>query len=229
MAAPSVPVRVLIVEDDAIVALDLSLLLESRGYLVLGIAHSAQRAIELAEATHPDVVLMDINLQGRGDGIEAAEDLSRRDGLAVVFLTAYRDSATLQRALATRPYGFVTKPFDADALQTAIDFALYRLRSEAALAREHSRALVAEQLAQARAQFLSRMSHELRTPLNAILGFGQLLQVQLAAHDPALARQAALIVQSGEQLLGLVDELLAQAPRSGSGEGGADAGTGGGP
>ena len=207
------PVRVLIVEDDAIVALDLGVLLEARGYRVLGIAHTAQQAIERAEATHPDVVLMDINLRGEGDGIQAADAITRHDGMAVVFLTAYRDNATLQRALATRPHGFVTKPFDADALQTAIDFALYRLRSEEALARERSRALVAEQLALARAQFLSRMSHELRTPLNAILGFGQLLQAQLAERDAALARQAALIVSSGEQLLALVDELLAQAPR----------------
>jgi CheY-like chemotaxis protein len=218
MTRTTSPVRILIVEDDAIVALDLSVLLEARGYVVTGVAHSAQRAIEMAEATHPDVVLMDINLHGPGDGIQAADVLSRHDGLAVVFLTAYRDNATLQRALATRPHGYVTKPFDADALQTAIDFALYRLRSEAALARERSRAVVAEQLAQARAQFLSRMSHELRTPLNAILGFGQLLQVQLAERDAALARQAELIVESGEQLLALVDELLAQAPRREAGE-----------
>jgi AmiR/NasT family two-component response regulator len=207
------PVRILIVEDDAIVALDLSVLLEARGYRVLGIAHTVQQAIERAEATHPDVVLMDINLRGEGDGIQAADAITRHDGMAVVFLTAYRDNATLQRALATRPHGYVTKPFDADALQTAIDFALYRLRSEEALARERSRAQVAEQLAQARAQFLSRMSHELRTPLNAILGFGQLLQAQLAPRDAALSRQAELIVKSGEQLLALVDELLAQAPR----------------
>lgn len=214
MTTPTSPVRILIVEDDAIVALDLSVLLEARGYLVTGVAHSAPRAIELAEATHPDVVLMDINLQGPVDGIQAADALTRRDGPAVVFLTAYRDSATLQRALATRPHGYVTKPFDADALRTAIDFAIYRLRSEAALAQERSRAQVAEQLAQARAEFLSRMSHELRTPLNAILGFGQLLEVQLAERDAALARQAALIVESGQQLLALVDELLAQAPKT---------------
>jgi CheY-like chemotaxis protein len=218
MATQNPPARILIVEDDAIVALDLSVMLEARGHLVTGIAHTAQRAIELAEATHPDVVLMDINLQGSGDGIQAADALSRRDGLAVVFLTAYRDSATLQRALATRPQGYVTKPFDAEALQTAIDFALYRLRSEAALARERSRAVVAEQLAKARAEFLSRMSHELRTPLNAILGFGQLLQVQLAGRDEALARQAEQVVKSGQELLALVDELLAQAPRPAGGE-----------
>jgi CheY-like chemotaxis protein len=208
------PVRVLIVEDDAIVALDLRVLLESRGHLVVGIAHSAAQAIELGESTRPDIVLMDINLQGPGDGIQAADALSRHDGMAVIFLTAYRDNTTLQRALATRPHGFVTKPFDADALQAAIDFALYRMRSEAALAKERARALLAEQLAQARAEFLSRMSHELRTPLNAILGFGQLLQLQLVPRDPALARQAGLVVKSGEQLLALVDELLAQAPRA---------------
>jgi AmiR/NasT family two-component response regulator len=214
MTPPPAPVRILIVEDDAIVALDLSVMLEARGHVVVGVAHSAARAIELGDATRPDIVLMDINLQGPGDGIQAADALSRHDGLAVIFLTAYRDNATLQRALATRPHGFITKPFDADALQAAIDFALYRMRSEAALARERARAEVAEQLAQARAEFLSRMSHELRTPLNAILGFGQLLQVALAPRDPALARQAGLVVTSGEQLLALVDELLAQAPRA---------------
>jgi CheY-like chemotaxis protein len=226
MTPQPTPVRILIVEDDAIVALDLRVLLESRGHVVVGIAHSAAQAIELGDATRPDIVLMDVNLQGPGDGIQAADALSRHEGLAVIFLTAYRDNATLQRALATRPHGFITKPFDADALQTAIDFALYRMRSEAALAKERARAVVAEQLAQARAEFLSRMSHELRTPLNAILGFGQLLQLQLAPRDPALARQAGLVVTSGEQMLALVDELLAQAPRAGGAEavpGGSDA------
>jgi DNA-binding NarL/FixJ family response regulator len=205
----------MIVEDDAIVALDLGVMLESRGHRVVGTASSAAEALSLADRTRPDIALMDINLHGPGDGIQVAEALSRDGGPAVVFLTAYRDNTTLQRVLAARPHGFIAKPFDADALHATIEFALFRLRGEAALAEQHSRAVLAEQLAQARADFLSRMSHELRTPLNAILGFGQLLELQLAGRDAEAARQARFIVQAGEQLLGLVDELLAQAPQAG--------------
>jgi DNA-binding NarL/FixJ family response regulator len=211
---PTPSARIMIVEDDAIVALDLSLLLESRGHRVVGTARSAAEALALADRTRPEIALMDVNLHGPGDGIQAADALSREGGPAVVFVTAYRDNATLQRALAARPHGFIAKPFDADALHAAVEFALFRMRSEAALAEQRSRAAVAEQLAQTRADFLSHMSHELRTPLNAILGFGQLLELQLAGREAEAARQARFIVEAGEQLLGLVDELLAQAPQA---------------
>ena len=207
------PARVLVVEDEAIVALDLQAQLEARGHTVVGVAASAAEAMELARRTRPELALVDIRLRGGEDGIELAEALVREHGTAVVFVTAYRDAATLQRSLAARPHGFVTKPFDANALHTAVDFALHRLRSEAALAEQRARAEVAERMERASAAFYSHMSHELRTPLNAILGFGQLLCLQLEGKQPELARQAAQVVRSGEELLAMVDALLAHASR----------------
>jgi CheY-like chemotaxis protein len=212
-APPAAPARILVIEDEAIVALDLRAQLESRGHVVTGVAGSAAEAMDLARSTRPDLALTDIRLRDGDDGIQVAEALVRELGTAVLFLTAYRDAATLQRSMAARPYGFVTKPFDVNALHTAVDFALYRLRSEAALSEQRARAEVVERTAQASAAFYSQMSHELRTPLNAILGFGQLLCLQLEQKEPALARQAAQVVRSGEQMLALVDELLAHASR----------------
>ncbi len=210
---PAAPARILVIEDEAIVALDLRAQLEARGHVVVGVAASAAEAMALARSTRPDLALTDIRLRGGDDGVEVAEALARELGTAVVFLTAYRDAATLQRSMAARPYGFVTKPFDANALHNAVDFALHRVRSDAALAQARARAEVAERVAQANAAFYSRMSHELRTPLNAILGFGQLLCLQLEGKQPELARQAAQVVRSGEEMLALVDALLAHAAR----------------
>jgi DNA-binding NarL/FixJ family response regulator len=207
------PARILIIEDETIVALDLRAQLEARGHVVVGVAGSAAEAMDLARSARPDLALTDIRLRGGDDGIEVAEALARELGTAVVFLTAYRDAATLQRSLAARPHGFVTKPFDANALHTAVDFALYSIRSEAALSEQRARAEVAERVARTSASFYSQMSHELRTPLNAILGFGQLLCLQLEPKEPALARQAALVVKAGEEMLALVDALLAHASR----------------
>jgi CheY-like chemotaxis protein len=96
------PARILIVEDEAIVALDLCARLEARGHVVAGVAASAAEALTLARSTRPELALVDIRLRDGDDGIDVAEALARDQGTAVVFLTAYRDAATLQRSLAAR-------------------------------------------------------------------------------------------------------------------------------
>ncbi len=118
------PPAVLLVEDEALVALDIRRTLQRFGYTVCATAATADEAVRIAAAMRPDVVLMDIRLQGQRDGISAAAEIRRRFGLPIVYITAYADSQTRARAAATGPSGFVAKPFSAEILKRAVDRAL---------------------------------------------------------------------------------------------------------
>jgi diguanylate cyclase (GGDEF)-like protein/PAS domain S-box-containing protein len=128
--------RILIVEDERIIALDLKRRLERFGYHVVGMASEAADAIELASAELPDLVLMDIMLSSGADGITAATEIRRRHRIPVVFLTAYADEATIQRAKIAEPVGYVLKPFKERELHTTIDIGLYKSRVERELLRQ---------------------------------------------------------------------------------------------
>lgn len=117
-------VKVLIAEDEGIVALDLRYSLEALGYLVIGVVSTGQDAILKAEKFLPDLVLMDIRLQGDLDGIQAASEILSRLQIPVIYLTAMADKSTIQRANETKPSGFVTKPFSERELKAAIEEAL---------------------------------------------------------------------------------------------------------
>ena len=122
--------RIFIVEDEKIVSRDLQNVLESMGYEVAGVASTGEEAVDLIPGLCPDIVLMDIMLRGRMDGIEVAERIRRELEVPVIYLTAYADDTTLQRAKITEPYGYLLKPFDERDLSIAIDMALYRHRME---------------------------------------------------------------------------------------------------
>lgn len=117
-------VHILLVEDEAVLALDLSDLLEAEGYAVVGPARSGARALELF-GQHPiDLVLCDISIQGEWDGIETAARLRARRPVPVVYLTAHSDRPTLERALETAPAAYLTKPVTLPGLRAAIEVAL---------------------------------------------------------------------------------------------------------
>ena len=118
--------RILIVEDEGVVAIDIEEALLSFNYDVAGIAPSAAEALELVVERKPDLVLMDIHLGEGPDGIEAAETIKQAHGIPVVFLTAYADRITVDRAKQIDPYGYVLKPFRYPELRTAIELALFR-------------------------------------------------------------------------------------------------------
>lgn len=123
-------IRVLIVEDETIIAKDIEQSLRALGYQVLGVAVTGAAALQLAEGTRPDLVLMDIKLKGDMDGIAAAERIREQFDLPVVFLTAFSDEGTLQRARVTEPFGYLLKPFEERELHAAIQTALYKHRME---------------------------------------------------------------------------------------------------
>jgi len=125
--------RVLIVEDEAITALDLATELRGLGYDVCGIVDTAEDAVTVAAQERPQVVLMDVRLADGGDGIEAAREVGLRQDAAIIFLTAHSDEATLARALVVSPAGYLIKPFRARELKVAIDVALAKQASEAAV------------------------------------------------------------------------------------------------
>jgi len=118
--------RILVVEDEAIVLLDLKNRLNTLGYVIVGSASYGEDAIKKAEETHPDIVLMDIGLKGKVDGIEAADHLRRHLNIPIIYLTANSDFTTLQRAKVTEPFGYILKPFDERELRTTIEMALYK-------------------------------------------------------------------------------------------------------
>lgn len=124
------PTRILVVEDESIVALDIQDRLESLGYEVPATVASGEAAIDQAGLLRPDLVLMDIQLQGRMDGVEAADQIRRRFGLPVIYLTANADHPTVARAKVTEPFGYVIKPFEERDLHTSIEIALYKHQAE---------------------------------------------------------------------------------------------------
>src|SRR5437867_1845936 len=131
--------RVMVVEDERIVAFNLQQRLSSLGYEVPAIAASCEEALRKAEQTRPDLILMDIRIQGDIDGVETASRLNSVYPAPIVYLTAYSEDATLERALATRPYGYLLKPFSERELHATIQMALERHRFEGALRRSEER------------------------------------------------------------------------------------------
>jgi PAS domain S-box-containing protein len=118
--------RLLVVEDESIVAKDIQNRLRNLGYDVPAVVAYGDKAIEKVAELHPDLVLMDIFLKGDMDGIQAAEQIRTRYDIPVIFLTAFADPKTLQRAKVTEPFGYILKPFEERELLTAIEMALYK-------------------------------------------------------------------------------------------------------
>ncbi|MEN6439898.1 MAG: response regulator [Syntrophobacter sp.] len=122
--------RILIVEDEVIVSKEIVQRLRAMGYEPAGRASSGEQALALTKAQRPDLVLMDIRLKGVMDGITAAEEIRRDFRIPVVFLTAYSEDDTLERAKLAEPYGYLIKPFDDRELKSAIEIALYKHKTE---------------------------------------------------------------------------------------------------
>ena len=114
--------RILIVEDNRIVSLDIQTKLEQFGCLVVGTATSGLAAINSVSELNPDLVLMDINLEGSMDGIEAAHQIRQDNALPIIFLTAFSDEKTKQRAMRINPTSYITKPYsDSDLMNSLND------------------------------------------------------------------------------------------------------------
>jgi diguanylate cyclase (GGDEF)-like protein len=145
--------RVLIIEDERIVAADLQRMLRQLGYDAYACAPSAARALELAAVTPPDVVLADVRIEGPVDGIDTAFQLRQSYGCAVIFLTAHADDPTVDRAKHAEPYGYLVKPVSAPAVKAAVELALDRQ------VREVSSQVLEKILTQTSADLLAALNH----------------------------------------------------------------------
>ena len=118
-------IRVLIVEDESIVAMDIKNRLELLGYTIPAVASTGEEAIKMTMQTRPDLVLMDIMLGDGIDGIETAEHIHKRIDIPIIFLSAYADEEILLRAKVTKPFGYILKPFEERELHSAIEIGIY--------------------------------------------------------------------------------------------------------
>ncbi len=123
--------RILIVEDEAIIAMEIENQLQSLGYVVTSIVDTGEKAIDKAEEDKPDLIPMDIRIKGEMDGIEAAEEIRNRFGIPVIFSTAYLDGERIERAKITMPFGYVLKPIQERDLKVTIEMALYVSKGDA--------------------------------------------------------------------------------------------------
>jgi len=194
---------ILIVEDENIVALDMRMRLEAMGYRVVDVVETASLAIERAASLVPDLVLMDIKLKGEQDGIEAAGHLRERAEVPVIFVTAFTDERTLERAKQASPYGYIVKPFHERELRIAIELALYKHQYELSIRRARD---IAEEANRIKGEFLANMSHELKTPLNSVIGFTEL--AMSIAKEPEQGEYLAMALSSAKSLLTLIESIL---------------------
>jgi PAS domain S-box-containing protein len=121
---------ILIVEDENIVALSIKTMLSRLHHKVLGPVSTGEAAVEQAVKQKPDLILMDIKLRGKLDGIEAAKIIKRTANIPIIYVTAFSDEQTLLRSITTEPFGYIVKPFDKKELKTAVEMAMFKSQSE---------------------------------------------------------------------------------------------------
>lgn len=201
------PAGILIVEDEGIIAADLSACLDDLGYNVVGEAATGEDALLQAAARHPDLVLMDIKLAGAMDGITAAARLREEQDIPVVFLTSHADDATLDRARESQPFGYLIKPFAERELRAAIETSIFR-HAEAKRA-EEERLRVERQIQEAQKHecisvLAQGIAHDFNNALAGINGNALLCQLKLDGASPvqpflrrieAIAMRAATLCQ----------------------------------
>ncbi|MCJ7542198.1 MAG: response regulator, partial [Desulfobacterales bacterium] len=129
--------KIMVVEDEVVIALGLQQRLTEMGYDVIGISYSGEEALGKARSLGPDLILMDIMIPGKLDGINVAEIVKSELGIPVVFLTAFSEDKIIERAKKAEPFGYILKPFQDRELKAAIEVALSKKEMEEALQKAH--------------------------------------------------------------------------------------------
>ncbi|MEH2055849.1 MAG: response regulator [Nostoc sp.] len=203
-------VRVLVVEDEYILAMNLQEILELLGYTVSDITDSAETAIDKAGELLPNLVLMDIRLRGEMDGIQAAELIWNRFQIPVLYITGHSDKSTVERAKMTFAFGYILKPVKEQQLYVAIQTALNRYQRE--------KLSQSQRLNQLKKNFLGTASHEMRMPLlnikmtisvlENLMEREGVLNSELLSPFESVAGYLTILRQQSEEGLDLVNNLL---------------------
>jgi len=224
-------IKIMIVEDEGLIAQRIKLSLTRMGCEVVAIASRGEEAIKMATEIRPELIMMDIMIKGNIDGIEAAIQIRERCDVPVIYLTAYGDSTTLERAKASEPVGYILKPINELQMQVAIEMGLHKHKTEQKLKAsertlKEERALLASRIekrtrelslanaelsgaSRLKNEFLANMSHELRTPLTVIIGIAEIFNEQIyGTLNEGQLSQIQMIVKSSHQMHALVNDIL---------------------
>ncbi|MBD2071809.1 response regulator [Leptolyngbya sp. FACHB-671] len=185
--------KILVVEDEVIVARTIASQLMQLGYTVVGTASSGAAAIDKVNRTEPDLVLMDVMLKGEMDGITAASQICSQHDIPIVFLTAYADENTLQRAKNTLPLGYIVKPFNSGELRVAVELALFKHQVEKELRTNRS--------------YLATLLHSMNDAVIATDEQGLITFMNPAAEDLTGWREAEASGKDITEVFRLVDEV----------------------
>lgn len=164
--------KIMIVDDDVITVTELIEALRSSRYEIGGTAESGDEAVKMAKKTHPDLVLMDIVMPGKIDGIEAAKQIRTDLNIPVIFLTGYSEEEYIERAKSARSYGYLLKPFNHAQVSSAIEIALYNFGLESSLKEAHDKL---EKVVEERTADLEKTYNQMRALINASSDAAQLL------------------------------------------------------
>lgn len=225
--------NILIVEDDSVSALLLQRALEKNNHHILGVADSGEKALDLLEESHADIVMMDINLAGELDGITTTEIINEKFDIPVVYLSASSDAETLNKVVGTNPSAYVIKPFNIRELNMVIELAIFKDRKEKELQKlnnqleekvrirtaelyeankELTKALEKErEINELKSRIVLNVSHGFKTPLTSILSSAQLLQMYAEKDHPfkqKIAKHAMKIENSVRALNNLLTSVL---------------------
>ena len=192
-------IQVVIVEDERLVAQDITQILRDEGYIVCAIASDGETAIKKILEFSPNLVLLDIRIKGEIDGIDVAKFVQSYCDIPIVYLSAFSDTETLKRAQLTNPMGYVVKPFRSEQLMTTIRIALTT----------HNSKQDKNQESQIKSKFLSIIRDELRNPLHAILGFSECLKEEMLGSVNVEQVEALQVINSsGNHLLRLINNII---------------------
>lgn len=225
--------KILITEDDTVSALLLKKALEKNHHEIIGMADSGETALEILENNKADIVMMDINLAGKLDGIKTTEIINEKFKIPVVYLTASSDSETLQKVAGTNPSAYVIKPFNIRELNMVIELAIFKDRKEKELQnlnneleekvkqrtadlneanKELQKALEKEiELSELKSRIVQNVSHGFKTPLTSILSSAQLLKQYAEKDHPfklKIVKHASKIENSTRNLNSLLTSIL---------------------
>lgn len=197
--------KVLIIEDEGLIALDIRKALSALGHEVTGIASTAEDALNLVAVNPPDLVLMDIQLQGSVDGIATAKQIAQGRDIPVIFLTAHSDRETVNRVKQADPYGYIVKPFTPASLNVTVEMAIQR-KAAGKLLVENNQDLCTLNDRLTRLSY--SLNNDLREPLRSVSAASQLLARMGEGFDPDTREYIDWIAEGCSQINSLLSSLL---------------------